>query len=210
MKRKLVWLVITVLMVVSVFSVSAQSDEVLRKADLPDLGSITYPLDTYSLRPTSDIQVSQERLGEVLFPGVMTISPNDSFILEQQEAANVVYSLHFAPIIAPEGTSAETLPELLGQLPLIAYEASALEGMNIAEFDFNGLPAVRVDNVSTDPVEIASHILVLNGSTIVEILVLPARLYGAPNHLAYMTGDAEANRGIAEQIAASFELIQAE
>jgi len=61
-----------------------------------------------------------------------------------------------------------------------------------------------VDRVPTSLVEIASHVLVLNGSVVIEMVVLPARIYGAPAHNDFMTGDVEANPGISEAIIQSF------
>lgn len=198
--RKLIGFIVVLALLMGISVVGAQ-DDALRTAALPDLGSISYPIESYSLRP-GELSIPAEQASAVMFPGAYSIVPNDSFVAEQQAQDQIAYAVHVAPVIAPEGVTAETLWTLLGKLALAQYEG--VDAANISVFELNGLPAVRVDRVPTPLVEIASHVLVLNGSVVIEMVVLPARIYGAPAHNDFMTGDADANPGISEAIIQSF------
>jgi hypothetical protein len=207
-RRLIVWIVVVV-SVLGTLQVSAQNIDKYLIVDVPDLGSVTYPMDTYSLRPASDFSVPVERSAEVIFPGLLSITPNDGFMAEQRGAGKMVYSVHFAAVAAPEGTTAENLEALLGKLPLVSYEPEALDGKSVAVFEHDGLPAVRVNGVKTALVEIVSHILVLNGGSIIEIFVTPAKSYAAPEFNSFVTGEAdERNLALAERIWTSLDFIQ--
>lgn len=209
LNRKLIVWVVVIVTLLGAFRVGAQDIDKYLIVDVPDLGSVTYPMDAYSLRPASDFSVPIERSAEVLFPGFLSITPNDGFMAEQRGAGKMVYSVHFAAVVAPEGTTAENLESLLGRLPLVSYAAAALDGKSVAVFEHDGLPAVRVNGVKTGLVEIVSHILVLNGGSIVEILVTPAKAYAAPEYNSFVTGEADGrNLALAEQIWVSFDFIQ--
>jgi hypothetical protein len=206
--RKLIVLIVLIVTVLGAFHVGAQDIDKYLIVDLPDLGSVTYPMNEYSLRPASDFSVPVERSAEVIFPGFLSITPNDRFVAEQRGEGKMVYSVHFAAVIAPEGTTGENLESLLGKLPLVSYEAEALDGKTVAVFEHNRLPAVRVNGVTTGLVEIVSHILVLNGGNIIEILVTPAKSYAAPEFNSFVTGDADGrNLALAEKIWASLTFI---
>jgi hypothetical protein len=198
--------IVLLMSVLGVVSVGAQAVESYLIVDLPDFGSVTYPMDTYSLRPASDFSIPQERSVEVLFPGFMSITPNDSFLAEQRGAGKMVYSVHFAAVAAPEGTTADDLVGLLGQTPLVSYEASALASITPAVFTHNGLPAVRVNNVMSGSLEIVSHILILNGANLIEVFITPAKSYAAPAFNDFVTGEADGqNLALVEQIWASIQ-----
>lgn len=209
LRRKLIVLAVVVVTVLGAFQVGAQDIDKYLIVDVPDLGSVTYPMNEYSLRPASDFSVPMERSAEVIFPGFLSITPNDGFVSEQRGDGKMVYSVHFAAVVAPEGTTGENLESLLGKLPLVSYEADALDGKTVAVFEHDGLPAVRVNGVMSGPVEIVSHILVLNGGSIIEIFVTPTKSYAAPEFNSFVTGEADGrNLALAEQIWVSFDFIQ--
>ena len=91
-RQRIVWIVLLMSLMGGI-SVGAQAVENYLIVDLPDFGSVTYPMETYSLRPASDFSVPQERSGEVLFPGFMSITPNDGFLAEQRQIVIVSETL---------------------------------------------------------------------------------------------------------------------
>ena len=184
---------------------SHADDQTVRVLSLPDLGSVEYPLDTYSAR--ADLSgLQNDATSDILFPGAFTIAPNDAFVYQQLALGNAVFTVRIASVLPSIGVKAEALPTLFGALPLMAYEQDALNGVEIQRLTIDGLPAVRVNNVVNGAEKIAAHMLVLNGAMVVEIVVLPAKLTGVPMHNAFMTGNEDANREIYEEIIASLKV----
>jgi hypothetical protein len=179
-----------------------------RRIELPDFGSFSYPVATYSVMPDT-FSISAEDMANVVFPGAWIISPNDSFIYEQLAQGNMVYTMRLAAITNTNNVAAENLATLLGTLPLMRYEAvGALEGATVEQTQVGGMPAVKASGVTFAEGAKATHLIILNGNTLVEIVIMPTVLYGAPNHNIFMTGNADPNLAVMESILASIQFIK--
>jgi hypothetical protein len=195
----------------AISTVAHGDDSKMRVAQLPDLGSFAYPVESYSLRPDAS-GIATERMTEVLFPGAFSFLPNDSFAYMQMDAGHMVYTVRVAAVVAPAGVTAATLGEQFGKLPLLTYDAAVLSGKTVQTLQIDGLSTVRVDEVAftsgMTPAPVASHLLVLNGGVVIEIVILPTTLVGAPLHNEFATGDPATNRQLVEDIVASFKAVK--
>lgn len=156
----------------------------------PDLAYFDYPLATYSVRPGRTAGGSN---ASVLFPGVVTIDPNDWLLYT--EGHGIVYRISMVAVINEDVESTDDLLPLLGTLPLIQYGGDVLEGLNIETLEIGGLPAVRVDNVPAGPAGLASHILAVSDTQIFEITVAEAANTGGD--------DMDAGQEVVDRILAS-------
>ncbi|MBX3086441.1 MAG: hypothetical protein KF716_32700 [Anaerolineae bacterium] len=210
-KRPLLFLVMAVILTLqATFSFSSvgttyADDQPMRLLSLPDLGSFEYPLATYSVHADM-MELQNDRVSEILFPGAFTIAPNDAFVYRQLDLGNTVYTVRIAPVLPSTSVKTEELPKLLGALPLIAYDQADLSGVAIQSVTIDGFPAVRADNFMVGAEKVATHIIVKVGATVMEIVVLPTKLTGSPMHNTFMAGNENANRSIYEAIIASLRI----
>ncbi|MBI5666702.1 MAG: hypothetical protein HZC41_01730 [Chloroflexi bacterium] len=178
----------------------------LRRVSVPDLGSFEYPLALYSVRAGMLPPAASETL---LFPGAVSVEPNDSFVYQDDQG--VVYRLTLAAFV-DESVTADTDPaSRLGQSPLLPYEASALDSLDVATVTIGGLPAARVNDLPAGVVNqagVAAHIVAVAPGRVLELVVEPVMLFGAPNHNEPMAGDTDMNRSLYEDILASLEFNQ--
>lgn len=212
MSRRFIVLLVTALMLslqaalpVNSVRTARADDQTLRLLSLPDLGSLEYPLDTYSARADMN-GLHNDETSDILYPGAFTIAPNDSFVYHQLEAGNTVYTVRIASVLPTTPVKADALATVLGTLPLIAYDKDALNGVEVQTLTIDGLAAVRVNDFMAGGEKVATHILILNGVMVVEIVVLPAKLTGAPMHNDFMAGSADANRVIYEAMLTSLKV----
>lgn len=180
-------------------------DQPMRLLSLPDLGSFEYPLATYSVRADM-MELQNDRISEILFPGAFTIAPNDAFVYQQLDRGNTVYTIRIASVLPSTSVKAEDLPRMLGTLPLLAYDQADLSGVTIRQVTIDGMPAVRANNFMIGVEKVAAHIVVKVGATVIEIVVLPTKLTGSPMHNTFMAGNEDANRSIYEAIIASLKI----
>jgi hypothetical protein len=180
-------------------------DQTLRLLSLPDLGSLEYPLATYSARADMN-GLQNDATSDVLYPGAFTIAPNDAFVYQQLELGNAVYTVRIASVLPSVPVKADALPTLLGTLPLSAYDKDALNGVEVQTLTIDGLPAVRVNNFAADDQKVEAHLIVMIGVMAIEIVVLPAKLTGSPMHNDFMVGNADANRAIYEAMIESLKI----
>jgi hypothetical protein len=174
--KRMIFLIATVMMVpllVLFTQVSAQEEAPTRVYTAPDMGSFTYSLDTYSVRNSlTDLPEDQEM--RVVFPGVVTIDPNDSLIYSD-EPGNV-YRIRIASVVTETAYTEADLPDLLGTLPLVQYEPAIVSDKQIIELEVGGMPAIRVNDVPVGQFGLEAHIIVLNEAQVFEIIVEPVVL----------------------------------
>lgn len=188
---------VIVLPLVLLTQISAQEEIPTRVYTAPDMGSFTYPLDTYSVRNwlTGLPEAQQQR---VVFPGIITIDPNDSLIYGD-EPGNV-YRIRIASVVNETAYTEADLPGLFGTLPLVQYTPDMIGNRQIIELQVGRLPAFRINDVPVGQFGLEAHIIVLNEAQIFEIIVEPVAL----NHQADEAVQVE-RRKIYENIIASIE-----
>jgi hypothetical protein len=146
---------------------------------------------------------------EVVFPGVINVEPNDSFIFDTENPTQgIIYQMRMAATPNNNGYTADDLESLLGTLPLLQYDPSMLEGLEIQQIEINGAPAVRVDDLligAAGGAVTESIALPPEGNPIVEFVIEPVTIVGMSTDIALGNGDPDANLGIMENILASFQ-----
>lgn len=160
-------LVVLSLLITSLHFTAAQNTQPTdaRTYQAPDLGyTFDYPLDHYSVR-----QSLLPASGEVLFPGVIIIDPNDSLIY--RDGKGLVFKVSIAAVIAPEGAALDQ--SLFGTGPLIQYEPDLLESMTVQEIMFGDVAALRVDEVPAGPTGSITDIIALHEGLLYELLIEP-------------------------------------
>lgn len=151
---------------------NVQAETNLRNHHAPDLAYFDYPLDTYSVRQGQVPFPPAGEISPILFPGVVSIEPNDSYIYAENQGT--VYKISMASVANTDSVqTVDTLPQLLGTLELMRYDAITLEGLEIETFEMDGLPAVRVNDLPTGLNGVAAHILAVSRNQIFEIVVEP-------------------------------------
>jgi hypothetical protein len=87
----------------------------LRTFQATDLGTFDYPLDTYSVRPGYS-----PNSGQIIFPGIISIEPNDSFLYGARGPnPGIIYQMQLAASGNEGGYTPDDLETLLGTLPLL-------------------------------------------------------------------------------------------
>jgi hypothetical protein len=199
-------LVLTVMVAAAQEATSDAASLGQRTFQAADLGMFDYPLETYSVRPGSS-----PNSGQMLFPGIISIEPNDSFLYgDKNPNRGIVYMMQIAASPNEGGYTADDLESLLGTLPLLQYEAAALEGLDIQHIELDGSPAVRVNNLPVGPGSGVTHIIALApaGNPLVEFVISPANLFGAGIGSNPSQGDPNVNRRILEAIIQSFRFVR--
>lgn len=136
-----------------------------RTYQAPDLGyTFDYLLDHYSVRPGFIPSGA-----EILFPGVITIDPNDSLIY--RDGKGLVFKVSIAAVFAPDGASLDK--SLFGTGPLIQYESDLLESKVIQDIKFGSVAALRVDDVPVGPTGSITDIIALHEGLLYELLIEP-------------------------------------
>lgn len=137
-----------------------------RTYNMPDIGTVEYPLAFYSV--WNGVPGGTSRDGEIFFPGVITLRPNDSVIYGVQ--FDTAYQIR----IAMSEATGDLDASMLGSGPLFQYEPGLINSADVQEFSLNGVPALRVDNVPTGMYgEITTHIVAVVDARMVEIIVEP-------------------------------------
>jgi hypothetical protein len=177
-------------------AVNAQDDmkPKLRAYQPPDSDyRFNYPLESYSVRLGCTCAAPNGGT-DIVFPGVITIDPNDSLVYADK--AGRAFRISIATVAAPEG--AKLSPVLLGKGPLMQYETDLLKDKTVQSIKLGGVDALRVDNVPTGPAGSLTDILLLHEGLLYQILVEP---------VGDGTGDDTPGRKLAEDVLKSFQFI---
>jgi hypothetical protein len=138
-----------------------------RQHTAPDLGTFEYPLAFYSVR-SGNIAATFNGGQDVLFPGVISIEPNDSVIYGNQ--FDTAYRIQIAMV----ETDNELDTAMLGTGPLMQYDTSIYEVGDIVRLSLNGVPALRIDNLPIGAAgTVTSDIVAVHHGRLYEILVEP-------------------------------------
>jgi hypothetical protein len=175
---RMLWFTIAVVaIVIAIQSVRAQ-DEPTRTYNAPDLAAFDYPLDTYSVRQGQYPCMPTGEVSPITFPGVIEIEPNDSFIYAENQGT--VYKITIASQLNVDGAvTEENLADSLGTLALLQYEPLTIRQLLVESFELDGLPAVRVNNVSAGQNGVTAHIIAASRAQLFEIVVEPVMVNDA-------------------------------
>lgn len=175
--RKVMWLIIIVAVSVGGYLVGAQeaTPEVTtavediaeeRTHTIPDIGTITYPLESYSVLTACGCDSS--RAADIFFPGVVTLYPNDHVV--HGTAFDTAYRIKIA-MVAVEG---DLDASMLGTGPLVQYDADIFDPGDVTRLNLNGTPALRIDNLPAGPAgTVTMDIIAVVNDRMIEILVEP-------------------------------------
>jgi hypothetical protein len=111
-----------------------------RQHTAPDLGTFEYPLVFYSVR-SGNIATTLNSGLDVLFPGIVSIEPNDNIIYGNQ--FDTAYRIQIAMV----EVESELDAAMLGTGPLLQYETDIYEVGDIIRLSLKGVPALRIDNL---------------------------------------------------------------
>jgi hypothetical protein len=203
MKRLSIFVLLCLLMmVVAVSAQSPQEEDRYRTVTIPDLGTFTYPVDLYSVRSGGDFAWG----GQAVFPGIISIEPNDSFLYADEDA--LVYTIQIVGVGTLDGITADNLEDALGKLLLLKYDPSQLRGLVVRKIEIGGQPAVQVENLNIlHPDVRLIHIVAIRDGWLYEFTVQSTALCcGMP---AFSVGKAHVNRPIYQAILDSFEFTSA-
>lgn len=152
-----------------------------------------YPLEKYSIRSTN---ISNDKL---LYPGVITIVPNDSF--NEQSPMAVTYKIDIA-IADGKNLSMKDPLQLFGiNTVFINYDPVAMglgSTSKIREISLGGVKAYRLDNCCGGQAGVEAHILAIKDNKLYEIYITPFQV----------SGDLNINKKYYEQIIKSFSFLK--
>jgi hypothetical protein len=162
-----------------------------REYQAPDLGyRFDYELNHYSVRQGCACALPGG--SDILFPGVITVEPNDSLVY--RDAQGTIYEMSIAAVGAPEGRFLDA--KLFGTGPLTRYTMDVFDPDDAYEIDLGGVRALRLDDVPIGPNGI-SDIIAFKTGLLYEILIVPVN--GEPSE------SMDAGRLMLEDMLASFE-----
>jgi hypothetical protein len=156
-----------------------------------------YPLEFYSLR-------NSPSPSSVLFPGIKTLIPSDSFYYAEPRA--VTYRISIAVSDNGQHFKADDSKMLLAHSAIKPYDPNALAYHSVQEVMLGGVKAYRVDGLQIDPTTtICIQIVTLHNDRIYELLVDPQQL--ADNSAEpFATGTVTPeNKELIEKIIATFK-----
>ena len=158
---------------------------------------VRYPLAFYSLR-------NSPSPSSVLFPGIKTLIPNDSFYYQEPRA--ITYRLSIAVSDNGQRLKPDDSKLMLAHSAIKPYDPNALAYHSIQEVLLGGVKAYRVDGLQIDPTTIICvQIVTLHNDRIYELLVEPQQLTdNAAAPLATGTVTPE-NKALIEKIIATFK-----
>jgi hypothetical protein len=177
-------------------AVNAQDDmkPKLRTYQPPDSDyRFTYPLEFYSVRLGCTCATPNGGK-DIMFPGVITIDPNDSLIYGDK--AGKAFKISIATVAAPGGAVLNAA--LLGKGPLMQYEPALLKDRKVQAVKFGDIAALRVDDVPTGPTGSLTDIVLLREGLLYQILV---------ESVGDGTGDTATNRKLAEDVLTTFQFL---